>query len=280
MLCIKPIAVPSKGGTAFPCGQCRSCRINRKRQWQARLLLHAASWPYSAFVTLTYRDPPGGGPPHVLCKRHLQTFFKRLRHEGIVFSYVAVGEYGERTTRAHYHLLLFSSAPFAVSTLTDIWARGSVHVGDVQPESIDYCLAYVLKGSSRRPRPDQRPSEFRLFSRGLGDAGAMAILRDVKDAGLSVVPEGFRVYGKLWPWPRRVRAWFQDNGWEIAKDAATQAVELEAAVLLMQGRSFDSEEWQAFLARRQLDLQALQARRIRAYYKLAHGHERKRNETL
>lgn len=282
MLCIKTIASPGKPGGAFPCGQCKNCRINRKRLWQARILLHAASWPFSIFLTLTLRDPPDKmGPPHVLQKAHLQNFFKRLRHENIVFSYIAVGEYGERTLRAHYHVLLFSQAPFSDKVLSKRWGLGSIHCGDVQPESIDYVLAYVLKGNSRRRRDDQRPREFRLFSQGIGDASLSELVRSFRPNDGFNFPAEFRAYGKLWPLSRRHRSILADLGWVVSRGQEADSTDLAAKLLLLQGSSYDSEAWQAFLAKRLEQLERQKSRRIRDYYRLAHGHLKgRRNETF
>lgn len=280
---MKPIIVESKGSTVFPCGQCKNCRINRKRQWQSRLLLHAASWPHSVFLTLTYRDPPGGGPPHVLHKRHLQNFFKRLRHgrERDFCSYLATGEYGERTFRAHYHVLLFSRAFLGARDLEQIWGHGHVHVGDVQPESIDYCLAYCLKGRKGMLRSDARPAEFVTFSQGIGNAGLISLLESFSKTGLQDFPREFRLYGKKWPLSRRHRELVRDHGWDLTPRTDEETlIESEKALLVMQGVSWDSPEYLAWLEKRKEVLERLRSRRLRDYYLAKNGHQRKRNETF
>jgi len=233
------------------------------------------------FLTLTYRDPPGGGPPHVLQKRHLQLFFKRLRHEGIVLSYLAAGEYGERTQRAHYHVLLFSRTLLGGGCVEKIWGHGSVHVGDVQPESIDYCLAYVLKGRKGMRRSDGRAEEFVTFSQGLGDAGLISLLHAGKSFGVQDFPREFRLYGKRWPLSRRHRQLVTDHGWDLAPRTDEETlIETEKALLVMQGVTFDSPEYQAWLVKRQEVLERSKARRIRDYYREKNGHLKVRNETF
>ena len=39
-----------------PCGQCLACRINRRREWLARLHLEALDHDVVLFATLTYSD--------------------------------------------------------------------------------------------------------------------------------------------------------------------------------------------------------------------------------
>lgn len=281
MLCVKPITVESKGSAVFPCGRCKNCRINQKRAWQSRILLEAATAKFSAFVTLTYREPPGGGPPHVLQKRHLQLFFKRLRYEGFELSYLGVGEYGERTKRAHYHVLLFADRPVGSDAITRCWGRGSVDVGDVEPASIDYCLAYVLKGRKGLYRDDGRPAEFRVFSQGLGRSAVIELIRAAKGAGLESVPREFRTFGKFWSLTRRHREIVEEQGWSVAPLSNEEtAHEMEKALLVLQGVSWNSPEYLAWLEKRQEILRRARSRRIRDYYLAKNGHLKGRNETI
>lgn len=233
------------------------------------------------FLTLTYREPPGGGPPHVLQKRHLQTFFKRLRYEGIVLSYLAAGEYGERTLRAHYHVLLFSRTLLAERCVEQIWGHGHVHVGDVQPESIDYCLAYCLKGRKGMQRVDGRPPEFATFSQGLGNAGLLSLLQSAQSVGLQDFPREFRLYGRKWPLSRRHRVLVADHGWDLAPRTDEETLQLLThPVLHMPDVRWDSPEYLAWQKEREEILRRLQSRRIRDYYLAQHGHQRKRDETF
>lgn len=192
----------------FPCGQCRNCRINRKRDWQARLLLEAATSRFSMFITLTLEVKSDGPYLTFVQKRDVQLFLKRLRKAcgEIRVRYLAVGEYGERAGRAHYHALMFFSAPVDESVVSEAWGLGHVDFGEVQPESIDYVLAYVLKG---RGEPDRlgveellrrsRHPEFRLYSQGLGRAALLELCVADPDTGELVLNREFRVLGRTWP---------------------------------------------------------------------------------
>lgn len=182
MLCKE--SVKSKG-TVHPCGQCLFCRINQRREWVARLLLEAACHRSNQFVTLTYEDgklptqlipgvatvhsalknPAVALQPGTLSKTDLTRFFKRLRKVGN-FRYYAVGEYGEKMGRPHYHALLFGS-DFTDEELKDCWKFGHVHQGEVNAASVTYCVEYLIK--YRTKKDDlldlRREPEFGVMSR-------------------------------------------------------------------------------------------------------------------
>jgi len=90
----------------LPCGGCFGCRLSRASSWVARLYGESLSHEASSFLTLTYDDehlPPFGG----LRYEDLQETFRRMRRTGLQFRFFAVGEYGDRTLRPHYHVLMF-----------------------------------------------------------------------------------------------------------------------------------------------------------------------------
>ena len=65
--------------------------------------------PANCFVTLTYDEkhlPKDGS----LCLEHVQLFLKRLRFgSAFPLRYFLCGEYGEKTSRPHYHICLFGT---------------------------------------------------------------------------------------------------------------------------------------------------------------------------
>lgn len=158
-------------GQPFPCGQCLPCRINKRRVWTHRLMLEGFCHPSSLFVTLTYSPEflPEGG---TLVKRHLQLFFKRLRKSlsPLLFRYYAVGEYGERYSRPHYHLILFGLSQSHVAAVRRAWIDpetgspiGLVHVGSGQRLSYQYVAGYVTKKYVKKS--DNFVPEFATMSR-------------------------------------------------------------------------------------------------------------------
>lgn len=141
-----------------PCGQCILCRLEHARQWAVRITHEATLHDANSFITLTYKDehlPPYGS----LHYEHLQKFWKRLRKKLGKLRYFAVGEYGDKTLRPHYHACLFGHAfidgriflrqkPTLLWThplLEEAWGHGNVSVGALTFESAQYTASYVTK---------------------------------------------------------------------------------------------------------------------------------------
>lgn len=247
---------PQKGsrtvkGTAFsyeyPCGQCMPCRITKRQSWTFRILAEMLEWPYVYFVTLTYDDvhlPEWGS----LCSRDLTLFFKRLRKRGFVFRYFAVGEYGDRTYRPHYHVVFYSESPILGSVnkndhltsgdLFDSWKKDGDPIGIVHCVPVfaglgddkiaRYVAGYCLKKltGERRfealvgPAVKYLEPEFSRVSkgrqRGVGGLGARVAYRlglRAKRYGIEeVMEEGIymvRFQGKKWPLDRTMRTAFE-----------------------------------------------------------------------
>lgn len=176
MTCINPYVVDI--GHAFGCGRCYYCRIKKSKVWTHRIILEATQHEYSSFVTLTYNDehiPPGG----TLDRRELQLFFKRLRKATAPqkLRYFAVGEYGDKGQRPHYHVALFGYPPCITGPLhrgsvcicascTGIaraWVSsrgiplGFVSVGALEPASAAYVAKYATKCMSEKDRDIRYP---------------------------------------------------------------------------------------------------------------------------
>lgn len=146
----------------------------------------------SLFITLTYdtkRVPITPNGFMGLCKRDGQLFFKRLRinldRSGYKakLKYYFVGEYGGKSMRPHYHVILFnvpiecikligvrdSGKVYMSRIIEDSWDLGSIDIGGVSAASVGYTLKYISK-KSKVPmhRNDDRLREFSLMSKGLG----------------------------------------------------------------------------------------------------------------
>lgn len=107
-----------------------------------------------------------------LNKSDLQKFFKRLRKLSTNrIRYYAVGEYGGKSWRPHYHIILFNSNPYDVASAWSLanQSLGDVHYGSVSEASVGYTLKYITK-KQRIPLHinDDREREFSLMSKGLG----------------------------------------------------------------------------------------------------------------
>lgn len=164
------------------CGKCVYCKKRRVSSWVFRLLQEELISSSSYFVTLTYEDrhlPRTKSNYATLDKTDFQKFMKRLRKINTrKIRYYAVGEYGTKHWRPHYHAIMFNiddidylqKAWQAVEPNTDIKSQiGDIHVGNVTSNSIAYTAKYIDK-EKKVPthKRDDRQREFSLMSNGLG----------------------------------------------------------------------------------------------------------------
>lgn len=161
----------------IPCGQCIDCRMQYSRQWANRMMLELQDHDEASFVTLTYNDENVPLSTYVdyngeeqismtLQKKDLQLFLKRLRKEvykntGKRIRYYACGEYGDKTKRPHYHLIIFGVdfntdkkqigkselgfPQYTSETLEKVWTKGYSMVCDVSWQTCAYVARYVTK---------------------------------------------------------------------------------------------------------------------------------------
>lgn len=205
----------------IPCGQCAGCRMDYAHQWADRLMLEMESYkndPNSChFITLTIddnyidrtgyernpkrgelrdlhvlrpvSDPDSGlviGWSHSVSVRDLQLFIKRLRKQhpnDKKIRYFACSEYGEKSLRPHYHLIVFGlhladgdlifykKSPrgdkyYNSKSIEKIWPYGYNVVADVTWESCCYVARYMMKkqkGESAQVYADFNIEEPRSF---------------------------------------------------------------------------------------------------------------------
>lgn len=187
MACRSPYFVDIKGNPKaipVPCGRCPPCQRRRINDWVFRLLQEDKVSVTSYFVTLTYDNDSVPLSPRgwmTLNKSDYQKYMKRLRKlSPRKLKYYAVGEYGSKTDRPHYHAIIFNALP---DDIVDAWSVngvpiGNVFIGNVSGDSIGYTAKYISK-ESRIPvhARDDRIKEFSLMSKGLGKC----YLDDVKN---------------------------------------------------------------------------------------------------
>lgn len=168
MECARPKYI-SKQDIIVPCGSCAFCTATRRSDWALRLHYESKLHLDQKFITLTYANPhlKWSNGLSQLCKKDLQDWFKRVRKLGHKIRYYAVGEYGSRTFRPHYHVLLFGRVPEA--DIRKTWTFGEVHIGNISQKSIMYCLGYIVNGKNWK-MVTNRVKPFALMSRkpGLG----------------------------------------------------------------------------------------------------------------
>lgn len=198
-----------------PCGRCTGCRLERSRIWAMRCMHEAELHDLNCFLTLTYSDAylPGD---RSLEPRSVQLWMKRLRKRIGPVRFFLCGEYGERTSRPHYHALLFGWWPpdasywkgtgtgklYRSALLDETWGLGQVLVGALTFESAAYVARYSMKkeqGAGLTPRREildvetgeiiTRAHEFGRMSRrpGLGREWLTRFYSDVFPHGSVVV---------------------------------------------------------------------------------------------
>lgn len=146
---------------SVPCGRCAGCRLGRAQAWSIRCQHEAQLHDENCFLTLTYDDehlPEFGS----LRYPDVQSFNRSLRKQVAPkrFSFLCAGEYGERTARPHYHMLLFGHRFDRLSdfsragvpgrlgeseSVAKLWGHGSHFVGELTPQSASYVSQYCLK---------------------------------------------------------------------------------------------------------------------------------------
>lgn len=195
---------------SIPCGHCVGCRLAYSRVWADRCIAESYYHDSSLFITLTYNDSflplpnrleDGSlSPVHPLVKRDVQLFIKRLRKRfpDQNIRYFLCGEYGPKTMRPHYHLLLFGlyladlkllyTSPdyfsyFTSDTIEELWytergknisdphlrSAGFHIITSVNWHTCAYVARYIMKkqfGEGASVYSDLNyPKEFTLMSR-------------------------------------------------------------------------------------------------------------------
>lgn len=135
-------------GLQIPCGYCILCKEEHARQTAIRITHEATCHLQNSFVTLTY-SPKHLPPYSSLRYDDLTKFWKRLRKRFGKLRYYAVGEYGDRTLRPHYHACIFGHDFLEDSIevraepnklwinleLTRCWGLGDVKIGALNFET-------------------------------------------------------------------------------------------------------------------------------------------------
>ena len=201
---------------AVPCGHCEDCLTNNARSWSIRILKEAEQYEHNYFITLTYDDehlPKNGS----LDKEAISSFNKALKQKlgrdlklPSDFRFYAVGEYGEKEWRPHYHSIMFnlfipdlkfvytSSDGFPVyesKILNDVWKKGFVQIEDVSIGSACYVARYCDKKKKNLSKQDLEfmhkiglDPEFSRMSRrpGIGANYLNTILDKIKNGNFKI----------------------------------------------------------------------------------------------
>lgn len=168
MRCLTPIHILVKAPNVYtgskvrevPCGKCANCLKNRRISWIIRLKEELKKHESTVFVTLTYEKEPLEG----VNVEDIQKFLKKLRHKSKL-RYYGVGEYGTRTFRAHYHLLIFGCSVEDTDNIRQCWSNGHVVVKRVNERRVWYTTKYHV---NRGCYPENKNKSFTFMSRNPG----------------------------------------------------------------------------------------------------------------
>lgn len=191
----------------LPCGKCYVCRQNLVNSWIPRFIAECKTSDFQLFVTLTYSDEKlyfnqqGQSSVH---QRHITLFFKNFRKAfpEARLRYYVCAEYGGRTYRPHYHVLLFGSGcdkNECKSAIAKHWHHGHVHCGTVGPASIRYCANFHVHKCST---PEGCDPSFTTMSRRPGIGGLYfddKIDNFISNSRRFVVFDGIKYnFGRYW----------------------------------------------------------------------------------
>lgn len=245
------------GQTPFklPCGKCIFCRASQAHDTAARAVNEASMHKKNCFITLTYAPESLQSPK--LIPEHRVNFIKRLRahiqtqlfislgdgsytkgkaiwknmskdqrkirlNENRI-SVLPIGEYGEKTKRPHWHIIIFNWAPddgvdkyinnngdqvWSSKTLDQLWPDGLVEYGSVTYASANYVARYSLK---KLVHGKDQEHEYHPISRGrsskyaIGKSWIQKYYKEVFAYG------EYLLDGKKMPIPRYYEKWLQKN---------------------------------------------------------------------
>lgn len=210
------------------CGVCRDCRLAKARDWAIRCANEAQMHERSCWVTLTFETDP-----ITIAKRDVQIFIRRLRRRGHKFSYYAVGEYGEKLGRPHYHICLFGFDPpdryhwrrtkrghliDRSPMLEKVWRKGFVEVSPLTLENAGYTARYTMKKIGGDIAANHYQREYRGLTVPIHPEFALMSLKPpigkrwIEKYWRDVFPADRIIYkGKEKPVPRYYYNWLQVN---------------------------------------------------------------------
>lgn len=128
------------------CGKCPHCRQVNRWLKESFALWEAYGSERTWFVTLTFATKPESEKHGYV---EVQKWLKRVREnldrkKGERIRFIAVTEYGPKTHRLHYHLLLFVGNGVVKRDLPD-WPNGHKVYKLANKEAIAYVMKYLTK---------------------------------------------------------------------------------------------------------------------------------------
>lgn len=176
----------------FGCRQCFTCISSIKFDWYKRCQNERITnkWQFIYFITLTFDNKHYYRHNEKrLLSIWIRNNLKKLLGQNN-FKYFAVGEYGSKTKRYHYHMLLFTNDTFDLIEFKKSKRNNTLYINDWfqkhwnygfhsinlvdSPAAFKYCVKYTNKAQ-----------QLRVFcSRGLGD-----VINDFEAVNVNEVPK-------------------------------------------------------------------------------------------
>ena len=138
----------------IPCNRCLGCKADQSREWAIRIEHEARMSELKCFLTLTYSDEYC---PKKIDRKLLTIKMKELQRKlDCNLRYFAVGEYGDKTKRPHYHAVLFNtdllggaeqSRPgrYLHPAITGLWPYGQHEIQPYDEGTACYTAGYISK---------------------------------------------------------------------------------------------------------------------------------------
>nr|CAI9750860.1 replication initiation protein [Microvirus sp.] len=255
----------------IPCGQCQGCRLKKRKEWATRMELEAYQHKKEEiwFITLTYDDEKipslnlktgeifrGGkhlwkdGSERPQCVQTLnvedvQLFIKRLRKGTRArLRYFLAGEYGDKTGRPHYHMILYGWEPkklkpihkmsrfghFTDEDMQKWWGNGQIDIAQATPETYNYVAGYVTKklygNDSKRYTENGLKPPFCIMSRkpGLGDKWFQDHENEIWAKGYIQLSNGKIAAIPEYYW-KKLEAKSPERAWNIKRHRQWKAIE-------------------------------------------------------
>lgn len=254
----------------IPCGQCTGCKLRKRKDWATRMELEAYSHDKESiwFITLTYDDDhvptqntetgeifKGGvnvwrdaserpRTVQTLNVEDIQLFMKRLRKAvSGPLRYFLAGEYGDNTSRPHYHMILYGWNPddlkpihrlsrfghYTSDKLIKVWGQGTVDIAQATPETYNYVAGYVTKKLYGNDKDKYKKMglipPFCVMSRkpGLGDAWFQENQERLWQQGYIQLTNGKRAAIPEYYW-RKLEGENPEKAWRIKKYRQEKAI--------------------------------------------------------
>jgi len=197
--------VEMKNGYTVRCGQCMPCRITRKTEVSSKMILEYIGHDKATFLTLTYAEeflPEDNSVQKHEIQKFIMRYREHTKRRGLKpVRYLAVGEYGGKGDRAHYHAVIFGHDEETATMIAEkAWKYGFITSRDLKGKlntskgnkshdggqvnnvinSMKYTISYTIKKmTNERDMKCGREPEFALWSRNpiMGDYGLELIAK-------------------------------------------------------------------------------------------------------